>query len=49
MEEIRIRKHARPITDIRNSVSKIGIQTLKNVSIVALEQLKKKHLKMTYC
>ena len=49
MEEIRIRKHARPVTDIRNSVSKIGVQRLKNLSIVAIEQLKKKALKMTYC
>ena len=41
MEEIRIRKHARPVTDIRNSVSKIGVQRLKNLSNVTLEQLKK--------
>lgn len=41
MEEIRIRKHARPVTDIRNSVSKIGVQRLKNLSIVALKQFLK--------
>ena len=40
MEEIRIRKHARPVTDIRNAVSKIGVQRLENLSNVALEQLK---------
>lgn len=46
--KIRIIRHLRPVRDIKSPTSKTGIQRLKNMPKVALEQSKSKAIKVTY-